>query len=146
MKLYLGCGHKSLAGYIRVDLEPNPESEIVHDLNVLPWPWEDGSVRMMAAEDVVEHLKLSLIEFCNEAWRVLRPGGELFVRTPHHNGVDSWIDPTHRWHLHEQSFAYFDPDAQLGKTHSHCTPFKWRILSLGVRGSQSIHALMAPRK
>ncbi len=54
---------------------------------------------IIVAEDLVEHLAISLIQFCEEAWRVLAPGGELFVRTPHHSGDSSWIDPTHRWHL-----------------------------------------------
>ena len=146
MKLYLGAGQKSLTGYTHVDLEPGPNIDVVHDLDTLPWPWESDGAGLIVAEDVVEHLKLSLVEFCNEAWRVLKPGGELYVRTPHHDGVDSWIDPTHRWHLHEQSFQYFDPDAHWGKIHSQYTPHKWRILSLGVRGAKNIHALMAPRK
>ncbi len=146
MKLYLGAGQKTLAGYMHVDLEPGPNIDVVHDLDSFPWPWEDGSAEMIVAEDVVEHLQSSLIAFCNEAWRVLAPTGELYVRTPHHEGVSSWIDPTHRWHLHEQSFQYLDPDAYWGQVHPHYTAKKWRILSLGVRGPQNIHAVMTPRK
>lgn len=146
MKLYLGAGQKSLAGYTLVDIEPGAKIDVVHDLDSLPWPWENDSVQMIVAEDVVEHLAINLVKFCDEAWRILQPGGELFVRTPHHEGVSSWIDPTHRWHLHEQSFQYFDPDLPWGSLHSHYTSRKWRVLSLGVRGPQNIHVLMSPRK
>ncbi|MCL4207807.1 MAG: hypothetical protein KJ000_35425 [Pirellulaceae bacterium] len=91
-------------------------------------------------------MAISLIQFCDEAWRVLRPHGELFIRTPHHSGDSSWIDPTHRWHLNEQSFHYLDPETDWGSLYSHYTERKWRILSLGVRGPQNIHALLTPRK
>ena len=77
---------------------------------------------------------------------MLRPHGELFIRTPHHSGDSSWIDPTHRWHLNEQSFHYLDPETDWGSLYSHYTERKWRILSLGVRGPQNIHALLTPRK
>lgn len=99
MKLYLGAGAKRLDGYIHVDVEPGEGIDLVYDLNRRPWPWDDDSAEIVVAEDLVEHLAITLIEFCEEAWRVLAPGGELFIRTPHHSGDSSWIDPTHRWLL-----------------------------------------------
>ena len=146
MKLYLGSGQKRLPGYTHVDIRPGPTVDVVHDLNRLPWPWENDSAEIIVAEDLVEHLAINLLEFCDEAWRVVRPGGELFIRTPHHAGVSSWIDPTHRWHLHEQSFQYVDPDSYWGRTFPHYTERKWSLVSLGVRGPQNIHALLIPRK
>ncbi|MCA9178831.1 MAG: glycosyltransferase [Planctomycetales bacterium] len=146
LRLYLGAGNKRLPGYFAVDVVAGDTVDLVHDLNVLPWPWEDSSISHIVAEDLVEHLEINLIQFCNEAWRVLRPGGELFVRTPHHHGDSSWIDPTHRWHLHQQSFEYLDPDRHWGQVHPHYAERKWRILSLGVRGPQNIHVTMTPRK
>jgi len=146
MKLYLGAGTKRLPGYVHVDIVGGDGIDVVHDLNQRPWPWEDGSASMIVAEDVVEHLTINLLEFCNEAWRVLEPDGELYVRTPHHKGDSSYIDPTHRWHLNEQSFQYLDPETYWGQTYSHYTPHKWRTLSLGIRGPQNIHAVMMPLK
>lgn len=146
MKLYLGAGQKRLANYVHVDIVSGPTIDVVWDLNKIPWPWADNEAEHIVAEDVVEHLEINLIAFCDEAWRVLRPGGELFVRTPDYRGESSWIDPTHRWHLHEQSFHYIDPDSQWGQTFPHYTKRKWKIISLGIRGPQNIHALMQPRK
>ena len=114
MKLYLGAGQKRLAGYVHVDIVGCDGIDVIHDLDQVPWPWADDSVEAIVAEDLVEHLNMNLIRFCNEAWRVLAPGGELFVRTPHHTGDSSWIDPTHRWHLNEQAFHYLDPDTYWG--------------------------------
>ena len=146
MKLYLGAGNKRLGGYVHVDIQGVEGVDIMHDLSQLPWPWPDESATMMVAEDLVEHLAISLIQFCDEAWRVMQPGGELFIRTPHHSGDSSWIDPTHRWHLNEQAFQYLDPETHWGRLYPHYTQRKWRILSLGVRGPQNIHALLMPRK
>jgi glycosyltransferase involved in cell wall biosynthesis len=145
-RLYLGAGVKSLPGYVGVDVADGPTIGVVHNLDNQPWPWEDNSVAMIVAEDVVEHLQSNLIEFCNEAWRVLAPGGEMFVRTPHHDGASSWIDPTHRWHLHEQSFEFLDPQRQWGRAQPHYVQKTWQVLSLAVRGPQNICATLAPRK
>jgi len=146
VKLYLGAGNKRLGGYVHVDIQGVEGVDIMHDLSQLPWPWPDESATMMVAEDLVEHLAISLIQFCDEAWRVMQPDGELFIRTPHHSGDSSWIDPTHRWHLNEQAFQYLDPETHWGRLYPHYTQRKWRILSLGVRGPQNIHALLMPRK
>jgi hypothetical protein len=146
IKLYLGAGQKRLAGYTHVDIRRVDGIDAVHDLDEVPWPWPDDSVEAIVAEDVVEHLKSGLITFCDEAWRVLSPDGELFIRTPHRLGDSSWIDPTHRWHLDERSFEYLDPETSWGRTYPHYTDRKWRIASLAVRGPQNIHALLIPRK
>jgi glycosyltransferase involved in cell wall biosynthesis len=145
-KLYLGAGQKRLPGYTHVDIQDGEGMDVVYDLNRLPWPWQDNSVSIIVAEDVVEHLEINLLSFCNEAWRVLTRFGELFIRTPHHQGDSSFIDPTHHWHLNQQSFEYLDLERHWGRTYPHYTDRKWRILSLGIRGPQNIHALLSPRK
>lgn len=146
MRLYLGAGTKRLAGYTHVDLRNGPGIDAVCDLARLPWPWADDSASLIVAEDLVEHLAIDLIAFLDEAWRVMKPGGELFVRTPHYRSESTFIDPTHRWHLSDQSFHYVDPNTQWGKTYPHYTQRKWRIISLGIRGPQNICVLMVPRK
>ena len=145
-KLYLGAGTKTLPGYLTVDLVGGETVDIALDLDRTPWPWADNSVASIVAEDLVEHLGINLIEFCEEAWRVLRPGGLMFIRTPHCEGESSWIDPTHRWHYDTRSFEFLDPATHWGQHHPHYSDRKWRILSLGVRGPQNIHACMTPRK
>jgi len=145
-RLYLGAGNKRLHGYFHVDIQPADGIDVAWDLNTTPWPWDDDAACAIVAEDLVEHLDIGLVGFCDEAWRVLRPGGELFVRTPHHEGKSSWIDPTHRWHLGEEAFHYLDPAREWGRLYSHYTPRKWRLVHLAVRGPQNIHAILVPRK
>jgi hypothetical protein len=39
--------------------------------------------------------------------RLVRPGGRIFIVTPHYTDFSSFCDPTHRWHLNSFSFRYF---------------------------------------
>jgi SAM-dependent methyltransferase len=145
-RLYLGCGRKRLPGYVHSDIAAGDGIDVTCDLSQLPWPWNDNSVETIVAEDLIEHLPINLMQFAEEAWRVLAPGGELMIRTPHHQSASSWIDPTHRWHLNEQAFHYLDPDTEWGRLYPQYTSRKWRLVSLGIRGPQNIHALLMPRK
>jgi len=45
-----------------------------------------------------------------ELHRVLKPGGQIILETPHYTDFSSWCDPTHRWHLNSFSFRYFGVD------------------------------------
>lgn len=97
-RLILGCGkhHVKQENEITVDILSFPCVDIVADLN-LAWPFEDNSVESISAIHLVEHLD-SLIHFMNESWRVLKPGGSLYLETPLAGGdVDlEWADPTHK--------------------------------------------------
>ena len=44
MKLNLGCGHDHKEGYVNVDVSDLGNPDMVVDLEVTPWPWEDGIV------------------------------------------------------------------------------------------------------
>ena len=145
-RLYLGAGRKSLAGYTTVDVIQGETVDMAWDLAKRPWPWDNDSVAAIVAEDSSSILASIPLSFATRRARVMPAGGELFIRTPHHEGVSSWIDPTHRWHLHEQSFDYLDPERHWGKVHPHYTERKWRILHSGVRGPQNVHVVMTPRK
>ena len=74
-------------------------------------PVADGSIGMLFASHVVEHLTTDvLFAFFSEAARVLRPGGLLAVETPNAGSVvtssnDFWRDPTHLGPRHEASLV-----------------------------------------
>lgn len=82
-------------GDIFCDIRPFPNIDVVHDLNK-DWPWEKDTFIHVSAVHVVEHLK-DLLHFMNEAHRVLKPGGSLYIETPL-AGVNpdlEFSDPTH---------------------------------------------------
>ena len=56
--------------------------------------------------------------FINEAWRVLAPGGFLFLTVPHWQSENAYTDPTHRRFCTVRTFDYWiagtDLHAQMG--------------------------------
>lgn len=82
-KLVLGAGPRYLKQkdeYL-VDIRPFENVDAVYDLNKVPWPWDARFFIHVSAVHVVEHLH-SLVNFMNECWRVLQPGGSLYLETP----------------------------------------------------------------
>lgn len=117
VKLNLGCNHFPVPGYINVDQEELPGVDLIADLNQ-PWPWEDNSVDFIRASHVFEHLQgpdplhlAGQIWCMNEAYRVLRPGGELDVEVPSTAGPGAFQDPTHVTFWNENSFWYYQAGA-----------------------------------
>ena len=105
-RLNLGCGNDLRDGYLNVDRSPEVGADLVWDLNELPYPLPENHFEEILALDVVEHLD-SVVGFMEEAHRLLSPGGEIEITTPHFSCANSFRDPTHRWHLSYFSFDYF---------------------------------------
>lgn len=109
--LVLGCGphHTRQPGEILLDIRPFPGVDVVHNLDVHPWPFKDSSMMRIYAVHVVEHLWTLLIPFMNECHRILKPGGSLYLETPL-AGVNpdmDWCDPTHVRCYRIHSFANY---------------------------------------
>lgn len=90
-----GIGWNKQLNQTLVDILPVEGIDVVTDLNE-PWPFEDNSFDSIVAIHLIEHLK-DLLHFMNEAHRVLRSGGTLYIETPI-AGEDpdlEFADPTH---------------------------------------------------
>ena len=112
--LQLGCGIRPLQGAVNHDRTAHHDYvDVAHDLEYLPWPWQDGEFDKVIALDVMEHLRIDVQGWLDECWRILRPGGQLVLRLPAWNNALSWRDITHRRVFHEESFHYFDRSTQL---------------------------------
>lgn len=127
--LNLGCGNKLIAGAVQHDrVKHRPEVDIVHDLNVLPWPWADNSFERIVAWAVLEHLNIDLLQSMNECWRILKPGGQIQLKLPVWDHPNSWTDPTHRWHYTLETCDIFDPRTKYGSEYRFYTDRKWKIV------------------
>ncbi len=105
-QINLGCGTRVLEGWTNVDLVPLPGVDVVHDLDVFPWPFEDERATIVIAFDIFEHVDKPL-EFMNECWRVLQAGGLLMIHTSHWQTENSYTDPTHKRFCTERTFDYW---------------------------------------
>lgn len=107
--LDLGCGKAKQVGCIGMDRYPLPSVDVVHDIDVVPWPFPDGSFDTVYANHVLEHLS-DLTRTMEEIHRILRPHGRLRVRVPYYRSPGAFQDPTHVRFFTERTFEYFTPD------------------------------------
>jgi len=104
--LDLGCSNVKEKGAIGMDYRLHPGVDIVHDLNVYPWPIENDSFDLVFCKHVIEHLD-NVVKTMEEIHRVLKKGGTVKIGTPHFSNAMSFKDPTHKWHFTYGSFDYF---------------------------------------
>jgi len=146
--LNLGCGKKPYKNAVNHDIVKHADYvDIVHDLNLMPWPFADEQFEAVYAFAVFEHLDPDLLTIINEAWRILQPGGRLSLKLPYWNSENTYNDPTHRRGYGLGVLDQFDPDTERGKLYDFYTPRKWRIVKpphLNNAGT-SFHATLEKR-
>jgi predicted SAM-dependent methyltransferase len=118
VRLNLGCGSEPRTeGVVNVDIAALPNVDVVHDLDVLPWPFEDACAEIAIAQDVFEHVA-DPIGFMTEAHRVLELGGTLMIKSPHFRHQDAFTDPTHRRFCTEHTWDYWIKGTHLYERHN----------------------------
>ena len=100
--LDLGGRFNGKEGFTSVDLQ---DADMNCDLNE-KWPWANGSVGVIRAYDIFEHLTDPL-HTMKEVFRVLAPDGILLSQTPSTDGRGAFQDPTHKSFWNENSFLYY---------------------------------------
>jgi SAM-dependent methyltransferase len=119
--LNLGCGRKRLEGAINVDHVIETQPDVLHDLNMRPWPLTENHFEEVIANDVLEHLE-DVLATLTEIHRVCRQGAIVRVAVPHFSSANAYSDPTHR-HV----FGYFTLDCFLSEDdRSFYTPARFR--------------------
>jgi hypothetical protein len=139
IRLDIGCGANKQEGFVGMDMRPFEDVDIVHDINVHPWPLPDESVVLAICSHLVEHIppvmvspegtRFPFIEFMDEVWRVLIVGGEFAISAPHGRSTGYLWDPTHCNPLDRMTWAYFDPEDPSG-FYGFYHPKPWKIKKL----------------
>lgn len=135
VKIDIACGDSKKGGFIGVDIIETSSTDIVHDLNIYPWPFESNSVDEIYCSHYVEHIphlniqavlkesnsfeefkeKLSIekdgfIKFFEEVYRILKVGGKAIIVAPHYMSVRAFGDPTHLRYVGDWSFYYLNKE------------------------------------
>lgn len=100
--LDLGGRFNAPSGFTTVDRQ---DADVICNLEER-WPFEDNSVGVIRASHILEHLR-DPIHSMNEAFRVLAPGGWMFIEVPSTDGRGAFQDPTHVSFWNENSFWYY---------------------------------------
>ncbi|MDD4984343.1 MAG: class I SAM-dependent methyltransferase [Dehalococcoidales bacterium] len=125
-KLDIGCGVAKKDGYVGMDKRPIAGVEIIHDLEVIPYPIDTGTFAIIRAHHVLEHIKPWLtVDVMDELWRIMAVGGDLQVDVPY-GGTQSYRqDPTHCNEWIELTFEYFDVRKAMYQIYQ---PRPWNIV------------------
>jgi len=125
IRLDIGCGENKQQGFVGMDKRKVQGVDIVHDLEVFPWPLPDECCLMIIGSHIVEHIKPWLqIELWDEMWRVMKLDGQLALSTPYGKSEGFIQDPTHCSPYNAATFQYFDPRYPLYDVYK---PKPWRI-------------------
>jgi len=126
IRLDIGCGESKQKGFVGMDKRSMPSVDIVHDLEVFPYPLESESCLIIAGSHIVEHIKPWLmLDFMNELWRLLQVDGQLALSMPYAGSPGYWQDPTHCNGCNEATWHYFDPRFPLYQVYK---PKPWKLV------------------
>lgn len=129
----LGCGPNKNPGCWGADHYPYPGVDMLFDLDVYPWPIKDNFFSKVFARHVIEHV-FSIPDFMQEIHRISTDQAVVEIITPHFTSLDSWKDPTHRWHLSAEWYAPFcEPDKYLASQIS-----RFEVIGSEVKFSSSL--------
>ncbi|MBX4192467.1 class I SAM-dependent methyltransferase [Candidatus Parcubacteria bacterium] len=103
VKVNFGASGFNKEGYINVDIRESVNPDVIHDLNIFPYPFADNSVDRIELTHVLEHLEKPF-GVMHELHRILKPGGALYIAVPHFSRGF-----THAEHEHgfDVSFPYY---------------------------------------
>jgi len=150
IRLDIGCGASKQEGFIGLDVRDLPGVDIVHDVEEYPWPLPDECVLLAVCSHLVEHInpaRFGFIRFMDELWRIMKPGGEIAIATPHGSSQGYLQDPTHCNAINETTWAYFDPleNRTGGQLYSIYQPKPWRIKFLNWSPAANIEVILVKR-
>ena len=156
IRLDIGCGENKQPGWVGMDVQEMPGVDIVHDVNVHPWPLPDESVLMAMCSHLVEHIPpvafsdgktiFPFIQFMDEVWRVLKYDGQFAISCPHGSSQGFLQDPTHCNAVNEATWAYFDPLEANGLLYSFYRPKPWKINFLSWAPNANIEVVLVKRR
>ena len=132
IRLNLGAGDNIRSGWVNHDVMPHPGIAVVHDLDLLPWPWGNDSALEIVAWAVFEHLHLRLSDAVEECWRVMCVGGVLRLKVPKFMASTVADDPQHvHMGWNKATFDFFDPRRGLyGKRGKMYRLGPWRVVQV----------------
>jgi len=131
--LNLGCGKdirqstKNIT-YVNLDKFNLPGVDVVWDLDKYPWPFKDNEFDKVIAKHVIEHLE-DVVRAIEEIYRILKPGGILYIEVPIYPNPNAFADPTHKHVFTERTFNFFCPNTPLGRENDYCTKARFKIKS-----------------
>jgi len=125
-KLNLGCGSKIEDKAVNVDKYSAVGIDVVHDLDVIPYPFESASFDEVILDNVLEHLEKP-IDVLDEIYRLLKVGGTTKIVVPYFRSLWSYVDPTHKSWYTVHSFDYAVKGTETSKKYMYTKSLYERV-------------------
>jgi SAM-dependent methyltransferase len=123
-ELLIGCGNsrvkqvaegerKEFEGLVTLDHKGDCGADVIHDLEVLPYPFETDEFDEIHAYDVLEHCGRQgdwryFFAQWSEFHRILKPNGLFFGICPTPEGIWAWGDPSHTRIISRHCLGFLD--------------------------------------
>lgn len=136
MELLIGCGNdrrkkvtfpevpNEWSGeLVTLDVDESCNPNVVHDLNIIPYPFDDAMFDEIHAYEVLEHCGRQgdwrfFFDQFYEFWRILKPGGYLVATVPMWDSPWAWGDPGHTRVIPKEALIFLNQSeyGQIGRT------------------------------
>jgi|SRR3989344_545310 len=111
-KLHLGCGKDIKKGYVNLDSVKLEGVNIIHNLNIYPWPFKKDEFDYVLSNHALEHLD-NIIKPLEEIWRITKNKSLISIEVPIFPSIGAMADPTHKQFYTYRTFDYFRPQDSL---------------------------------
>jgi SAM-dependent methyltransferase len=116
--LDLGCGNNKVPNSIGMDFNPAIQSDIHHDLNQFPYPFEDSIFDEIYIKDTLFLLN-SPIKVMEEIYRIGKKNSQVIVVQPYFRSVWNHVDPLVKSYGTAHSFSFYDPEDSICKRYHY---------------------------
>jgi hypothetical protein len=117
-RLDVGCGKNKQQGFKGIDIAPDSQADIIHDLWEVPWPIKANCVEEAFSSHLVEHIphhrpgwtQDGFFRFFDELYRVMKKDGTVQIHHPYVKNDRAFWDPTHVRYIHEVTWYYLSAE------------------------------------
>ncbi len=106
-RLNVGCGRDIMKGWVNLDCIKAEGVDVIHDLEIFPYPFKENSFDFIWVAQIIEHLN-NPEKFVKEIWRISKPGAKIVIGTVHFSAPTVWGDITHKRPYQSDTFNYFN--------------------------------------
>ncbi len=130
--LVLGCGKKERPGkpgdtIVTVDINESVGADVVHNLDVYPWPFQDNEFDVVHLDNVLEHLS-DIISAMKEIHRISKNNATITIIVPYFRSKWACVDPTHKHFFTADTLSYFVKGHTYHERYAY-SDFAFRMLS-----------------
>jgi SAM-dependent methyltransferase len=130
--LDVGAGGYRRAPHVKtMDIREMDHTDVVHNANMIPWPFEDNSFDYVILSNVLEHVN-DIPAVLDEIRRISKSGARIRCICPHFTNPCSYVDVTHTHALSVLSLDIFCEAEPHGMDGIHLLTKKLAGCDMGV--------------